>query len=103
MTSERQSQANRNNAKRSTGPKTVTGKMTSSRNAVRHGFASSNGGGEASLLDLVDALRRSLNFGEERAVGVGQARFTLARIRSLRYQALATFLQSNRADDLACL
>jgi hypothetical protein len=32
--------ANRRNAKRSTGPKTVAGKMKSSRNAYRHGLSS---------------------------------------------------------------
>src|SRR5882762_2484391 len=39
MASEKQIAANRANAKRSTGPKTVAGKMSSSRNAFRHGLS----------------------------------------------------------------
>lgn len=39
MVSAKQLQANRNNAQNSTGPKTPSGKQTSSRNALRHGLA----------------------------------------------------------------
>jgi hypothetical protein len=39
MASEKQIAANRANAKRSTGPKTLAGKMASSRNAFRHGLS----------------------------------------------------------------
>lgn len=38
MTSSKQIEANRNNASRSTGPRTATGKDRSRRNAVRHGL-----------------------------------------------------------------
>ena len=38
MTSEKQVEANRKNAKKSTGPKTVEGKLCASRNALKHGF-----------------------------------------------------------------
>ena len=38
MTSYRQIEANRRNALRSTGPRTVAGKLQSRRNAVRHGL-----------------------------------------------------------------
>lgn len=40
MASDRQVQANRKNAARSTGPRTVAGKAASSANALKHGFAS---------------------------------------------------------------
>ena len=40
MTSERQSDANRRNAQKSTGPKTEAGKKQSSANAYRHGLTS---------------------------------------------------------------
>jgi hypothetical protein len=39
MASEKQIAANRANAKRSTGPKTLAGKMKSSRNALRHALS----------------------------------------------------------------
>jgi hypothetical protein len=39
MASEKQIAANRANAKRSTGPKTVAGKRASSRNSFRHGLS----------------------------------------------------------------
>ena len=40
MTSDRQQNANRRNAQRSTGPRTVSGKSRSRRNARRHGLTS---------------------------------------------------------------
>jgi len=39
VATEKQIAANRANAKRSTGPKTLAGKMASSRNAFRHGLS----------------------------------------------------------------
>ena len=41
MATERQILANRANAKRSTGPKTIAGRSVSKRNALRHGLSSS--------------------------------------------------------------
>lgn len=38
MATDKQIQANRNNARRSTGPKTATGRASVSRNAVKHGL-----------------------------------------------------------------
>jgi hypothetical protein len=39
MATEKQLKANRENAKRSTGPKTLAGRLKSSRNALRHGLS----------------------------------------------------------------
>ncbi|MGA3282880.1 MAG: hypothetical protein ABSD57_00275 [Verrucomicrobiota bacterium] len=42
MTTEKQIQTNRKNASKSTGPRSVAGKMISSRNSTRHGFYAIN-------------------------------------------------------------
>ncbi|TCJ39581.1 hypothetical protein [Parafrankia sp. BMG5.11] len=42
MTSEKQTEANRRNAQRSTGPRTAKGKAASSRNSLTHGVLSAN-------------------------------------------------------------
>jgi hypothetical protein len=56
MSSDRQITANRANAKRSTGPKTIVGKIRSSRNALKHGLSAS-----AFLqIDGTDAVSKSL-------------------------------------------
>jgi hypothetical protein len=60
MTSDRQRDANRRNAQRSTGPRTIEGRQRSSQNAVRHGVLStvvtaSHEDGEA-FATLVDRL-----------------------------------------------
>lgn len=50
MTSERKQEANRRNAQRSTGPRTVEGKVASARNSLRHGLRA-----ERLLLETEDA------------------------------------------------
>src|SRR5262245_13693746 len=63
MASERQIAANRRNAARSTGPRTASGKVRSSKNALRHGFAAFGGQspmaeGNLDLEALADRLAR---------------------------------------------
>jgi hypothetical protein len=53
MATEKQIAANRKNAARSTGPRTMSGKKRSSKNALRHGLAASlDGQGATSESDL---------------------------------------------------
>jgi hypothetical protein len=61
MASERQFEANRKNAKRSTGPKTRAGKARSSRNALRHGLARTTIANEVPPGGLIAALISSVN------------------------------------------
>jgi hypothetical protein len=54
MTSSRKAKRNRENARKSTGPRTQAGKLRASRNALRHGLAS-----VATLVDAADVDRLS--------------------------------------------
>lgn len=93
MASVRQIEANRRNAKHSTGPKTVQGKARSCGNALRHGLSRSmayeSTGTDALAKALLNRLEQeALAF--EPAVIVGQEE--LARVRLARYELLAAFL-----------
>jgi hypothetical protein len=92
MASERQIAANRANAKRSTGPKTLVGKMKSRRNALRHGLSLP--------LDIeasarVEAIVRALtpdqasDDQQTAATEVAQAQLELQRIRAVRAELVA--------------
>jgi hypothetical protein len=92
MATEKQIAANRANAKRSTGPKTVAGKMWSSRNAYRHGLSC------PLPLDpeKVDAIALALagdGTDEQRlaaASEVARAQLELLRVRSVRAQLITS-------------
>lgn len=94
MATEKQIAANRANAKRSTGPRTLAGKMKSSRNAFRHGLsgplpldpvALAKIESIASVLGGEDASQTRLTFAAEFA----QAQLELLRIRSVRAEQVA--------------
>jgi hypothetical protein len=95
MASNRPIEANRSNAKRSTGPKTATGKAKSSRNALRHGFARSRTGDghEVSVLaaELSIALERHA---ATIATDLAGSRLQLLRIRLVRHGMLAALLEA---------
>ncbi len=65
MTTERQVEANRRNAQRSTGPKTEKGKAVAKFNALRHGLTAKEvvipGEDEEAFMDLRDRLVRELD------------------------------------------
>jgi hypothetical protein len=89
MATEKQIAANRENAKRSTGPKTVAGRLKSSRNAYRHGFSSPLPFDPATLAK-VDAFAHALAGKEANeanfisASEFAEAQLELVRIRSTR-------------------
>ena len=91
MASQRQIEANRSNAARSTGPKTAGGKATSSRNALRHGLASRCKRDDPELADLMVAVRAGLGpeLGSDAAAAVAQARRDLVCVRMVRHAMLA--------------
>src|SRR5262249_35903780 len=89
MTSERKIAANRRNAQRSSGPRTVRGKLRVSRNALRHGLAA------ATLRDVgiaaeLDCLATAIGCEDadagqrEQALIIAESELTLLRVRAVR-------------------
>jgi hypothetical protein len=92
MATAKQIEANRRNAKRSTGPRTASGKSKSSRNALRHGLSlplTIDG----STMAEIDELARLLAHGEidntTATVEVAAAQVDLQRIQRIRRDVLA--------------
>ena len=99
MATEKQIRANRENAKRSTGPKTAAGRMKSSRNALRHGLSlplpmdhatTSKIGVIARLLasDQTDPMQAIA------AIEAAHAHLDLSRIRDVRNQMFIELTQA---------
>jgi hypothetical protein len=93
MASEKQIAANRANAMRSTGPKSLAGKLASSRNAYRHGlsgplrldpFTSTKVDAIAIALTGAEATKKQLKSAAEFA----RAQVELQRIRSMRTEMM---------------
>jgi hypothetical protein len=96
MASEKQIAANRANAQKSTGPKTLAGKLKSSRNAYRHGLScplrsdpvtSAKAHAIAQWLIGEDANEEKLRL----AVEFAAAQLELQRIRTTRADLMANF------------
>lgn len=102
MASIRQIEANRSNAKRSTGPKTECGKLKSSRNALRHGLARSETSdtAEAENFALAIALGLEHQVTPAAAMVLARSKLALLRIRSLRRDMLAALLAGPSPADL---
>lgn len=88
MASERQIAANRRNAKKSSGPRSATGKARSRRNALRHGLAIASRTIPAFQQDVMELARLLSPAGDDfddAALIAGEAEIDLLRIR--RYRA----------------
>ena len=90
MASNRQIEANRGNAKRSTGPKTEAGKIRSSRNSLCHGLSRPMESGSDC------EIRAMAHEGLTEEPDFVYAKLELARIRSARSALLAAFLNDPR-------
>jgi hypothetical protein len=89
MATEKQIAANRANAKRSTGPKTKSGRHASSRNALRHGLSVPLPMTEPISTEVDNLVRTLLQEGandDQRAAArrVAQAHLALSRVRMVR-------------------
>ena len=87
MATEKQIAANRANALRSTGPKTLAGRLKSSRNAYRHGLSLSMTA-DLSMIDKVGVVARSMvNDPADRASLEAAKSFVQAQLELLRIRA----------------
>jgi hypothetical protein len=110
MTSERKTAANRNNAKRSTGPRSKAGREASRRNALRHGLAVDIGT-EPAFHEGIEKLAKALSSSavtqkvSESARAAAEAQFDLLRIRNTRAWLFETlyFVKPTVPDNLAKL
>ena len=85
MASERRQQANQNNAKRSTGPRTARGKLRAKLNAQRHGLATK----QAALPEVQSMAKAICGKGASRlqyeeALNVAESQFILQAVRDAR-------------------
>ena len=95
MATEKQIAANRANAKRSTGPRTLAGKQRSSRNAYRHGLSTplpADPLNAARADALVEAVLSHNQAGEDNPAAAkefAQAQLELLRVRGIRTEMLS--------------
>ncbi|WP_342733584.1 hypothetical protein [Bradyrhizobium sp. B117] len=93
MTSKRQFEANRANAKKSTGPKTKSGKSRSSRNALRHGLARAAADRDCGLMALTSsALGLTNEMNPDFPTNLARVKLRLNEVRAIRSRMLAALL-----------
>jgi hypothetical protein len=95
MASEKQLRANRENAKRSTGPKTAAGRLKSSSNALRHGLSRPLAADPAALMTACQMAELFVAKGGDdmqarmAALEVGHAEAQLLRVAAVRRKLLS--------------
>ena len=96
MASNRQIEANRKNAKRSTGPRTAEGRKRASRNALRHGLSRRKSNLDPATEVVATAVASPAAFPPEwgALAVIARPKVELMRIRRVRYELLVAFLES---------
>jgi hypothetical protein len=102
MTSKQQIEANRANAKRSTGPRTIGGKARSSRNALSHGLSCSTSNYEPRIEEqaAITLLERTLSIDPSELVSVKRELSQIRRVRAEMLEAILQNLDVREANDL---
>jgi hypothetical protein len=106
LATEKQIAANRANAKRSTGPKTLAGKLRSSRNAYRHGLSGPgppdlSGSARADLMAHMIVDERASEDQLACAGDLARAQAELLRVRTIRTEQLRMIdLTHSNVEDL---
>jgi hypothetical protein len=101
MVSDRQIAANRKNAKKSTGPSSEAGKQRSSKNAVRHGLASSG----SPFRKEIEELARLLSGAPEDtdptfiSIDAADAQMTLVQVKKMKTETMDRFLKGDQTCD----
>src|SRR5215469_16284655 len=104
MASDRKIAANRCNSRRSCGPRTVAGKLTVSRNALRHGLAAATlrDSGIAAEVDRLATAIGSENADaaqREQALIIAESELTLLRVRAVKTSIFEQMLVATGAAD----
>ena len=99
MATEKQIRANRANAKRSSGPKTVAGRLTSSRNSFRHGLSlplSADPQTQAKIERLATTIAGTEPTEQQlvAAMMVAEAQVDIIRIRTKRAETTPTLAEA---------
>ena len=94
MASEKQLRANRENAKRSSGPKTLAGRLKSSRNALRHGLTLPLSADPAASMKARRLSQMLMPAGADpmqtmAAIEMAQAQAQLLRVAAVRSKLMA--------------
>lgn len=95
MASEKQIRANRENAKRSTGPKSAAGKIVSSHNAKSHGLTIPLAADSAALTEAYKLARTLLPEGADQAKKLVALEMAQAQMQLLRVAAVRSSLVAN--------
>jgi hypothetical protein len=107
MTTERQKEANRRNAARSTGPRSAGGKARTSKNALKHGLAVSVARDPAKTQEIarlaaaILVAGANLDFAQDESARIAaEANLELGRVREFRAKSnAATPLSATRRAD----
>jgi hypothetical protein len=95
MTSERRRQANQNNAKRSTGPRTAQGKLRTKLNAQRHGLATKQAAlPEVERMATAICGKGASRLHYEEALNVAESQFMLQAVRDARLATIKRMMSA---------